>query len=119
MKNNYEGLEVYQLSYKLALEIHKESLKFPREIQFDLADQVRRSSKSVPTNIAEGYGRRAFEKDYKRFLWMAVGSKHETIVHINFLKDLSYIKEDLAQKWIIDYEKVGRMLYGLIQSIQN
>ena len=91
MNNNYEKLEVFKISYIVALHVHKMSLKLPKEIQFDLADQVRRASRSIPTNIAEGYGKRISQKDFKRFLWIAVGSKDEMIVHLNFLKDLGYV----------------------------
>lgn len=119
MANNYEKLAVYQKAYELALAVHRLSLGFPREVQFNLADQLRRSSKSIPTNIAEGYGRNQFPKEYKRFLWISVGSKDETMVHLNFSKDLHYLSKKDYDYLTIGYEEVGRMLFGLIKSIKN
>ena len=55
---SFEDLEVFQRSYQLALELHKRSLTFPRIEQYALADQVRRASKSICANLAEGFARR-------------------------------------------------------------
>ena len=100
------------------MQIHKISLKFPKEIQFNLADQIRRSSRSIPTNIAEGYGKKISAKDFQRFLWIAIGSKDETVVHLNFLKDLNYIDQKIFDFFEKSYEEIGRMLFGLVKSLQ-
>ena len=116
--DGFKKLEVFKKSYELALQIHKISLKFPKEIQFNLADQIRRSSRSIPTNIAEGYGKKYSQKDFRRFLLMAKGSKDETIVHLNFLKDLNYIDQKIFDFLEQKYEEVGKMLFGLIKSLK-
>lgn len=116
--NNFEKLEVFQKSYKLALFIHKIAKEWPKEIQFTLTDQILRASKSIPANIAEGYGKQVYSKEFKRFLIISSGSKDEMKVHIMFLKDLGYIDMDIFQKLTKGYDEVGRMLHGLINSIK-
>jgi four helix bundle protein len=75
---SFEDLEVYQRAYRLALELHKVSVHFPKIEQFALADQIRRASKSVCANIAEGFARqRGSSADFHRFLVMALGSSDE------------------------------------------
>ena len=75
---SFEDLEVFQRAYRLSLEVHRKSLGFPSIEQRVLADQLRRASKSICANIAEGYGRQKRSKaEWKRFLWMAIGSCDE------------------------------------------
>ncbi len=64
---SFEDLEVFQRSYRISLEVHKVSLNFPSVEQYGLADQIRRASKSVCANIAEGFGKRSFSSaEFKR-----------------------------------------------------
>ena len=75
---SFEDLEVFQRSYRLSLDVHRTSLSFPGIEQHALGDQVRRASKSICANIAEGYGRQNRSKaEFKRFLAMAIGSADE------------------------------------------
>ena len=74
----FEDLEVFGRAYRLSLEVHRMSLEFPRIEQFALADQVRRASKSICANLAEGFGRQQQSKpEFRRFLIMALGSADE------------------------------------------
>ena len=66
--NSYRDLEVYQRSYKLAVKMHKFSCSLPKEFQRDLADQIRRASRSIPSCIAEAYGRNKSPKDIVNLL---------------------------------------------------
>ena len=95
MIRSFRDLVVYQKSYALSLEIHKISLGFPRFEQFELANQMRRASKSIAMNIAEGFSRKLGAKaslaDFKRFLIISLGSADETRVCLDFCKDLGYI----------------------------
>ena len=116
--SSFKDLQVYQKAYKLALRVHQLSMLLPKEIQFDLADQIRRAARSIPTNIAEGYGKKSSLKDFQRFLNIALGSKDEMLVHVEFLRDLKYIDPFLFAELSASYEEIGKMLFGLIKSLR-
>ena len=75
---NYKDLEIYQLSYDLAIKIHKFSLKLPRYELFEEGRQIRKSSKGITSCIVEGYGRRRYKADFIKFLAYAHASCAET-----------------------------------------
>ena len=110
----YHRLKVYQKSYELALELHKITLRFPKIEQYELASQLRRSSKSIPANIAEGMGKQTSKAEVRRFILMAMGSCDESRVWLEFSKDLGYLTQkdhnDLNQR----YQEIGRMLRGVV-----
>ena len=111
---SFEDLEVHQRAYRLALELHKLSLQFPRIEQFALADQVRRASKSVCANIAEGFARqRSSSADFQRFIVMALGSSDEMKVWLSFCADLDYVAATDVKRMREEYSIVARMLHGL------
>ena len=98
--NRVEDLEVFRRAYRLSLEVHRASLEFPRIEQFALADQVRRASKSICANLAEGFGRQQQSKpEFRRFLIMALGSADEMQVWTMYCRDLGYIGADVAEHW--------------------
>jgi four helix bundle protein len=71
-------LEVFRRAYMLSLEVHRASLEFPRIEQFALADQIRRASKSICANLAEGFAKQGYSAaEYRRFLMAAIGSSDE------------------------------------------
>ena len=116
----FKGLDVYQKAYKLSLEIHRLSFKFPKEEQFGLASQIRRASTSIPLNIAEGYGRRESKGDYLRFIQIAKGSAFEMLVLLDYAKDVGYIEPRAEHNSLYsDYEEVIRMLVGLRKHIEK
>jgi four helix bundle protein len=111
---SFEDLEVYQRAYGLALELHKRSLEFPKMEQFALADQVRRASKGICANIAEGFARqRSSSADFHRFIVMAFGSSDEMKVWLSFCADLGYVPKEDAKRLREEYSIVARMLHGL------
>jgi four helix bundle protein len=111
---SFEDLEVYQRSYRLALELHKLSLDFPKTEQYALADQVRRASKSICANLAEGFARqRSSSPDFHRFIVMALGSSDEMKVWLSFCSDLGYVQKAKADELRHEYSIVSRMLHGL------
>ncbi len=115
---SFEDLEVFQRAYRISLEVHKLSLDFPRNEQFVLADQVRRASKSICANIAEGFGRQGYSlADFKRFLVMAIGSADEMRVWARYCFDLGYIDEPRWQSWRDEYQAIARMLSGLASKL--
>ena len=109
-----EELEVFRRAYALSLEVHRQSLEFPRIEQFALADQVRRASKSICANLAEGFGRQRLSKpEFRRFLVMAIGAADEMQVWTLYCRDLGYIDSDAAGRWQGEYREIARMLSGL------
>jgi four helix bundle protein len=85
---SYTDLEIYKLSYDLALKVHRLSLKLPQHELYEEGGQLRRSSKGIPACIVEGYGRGKYKAEFNRFLVYAQASCDETILHLNFVKDL-------------------------------
>jgi four helix bundle protein len=112
---SYRDLEVYQEGYRLALEVHQLTLGFPEVERYVLAEQMRRASKSIPANIAEGYGVRT-QRNFARFLSQALGSSDEMEVHLDFAKDLGYITEEVHAQLADRYTVLGKRLYRLMQS---
>ena len=110
----FEDLEVFRRAYALSLEVHRVSLGFPRIEQFALADQVRRASKSICANLAEGFGKqRQSRVELHRFVMMAIGSADEMQVWTLYCRDLGYIDKDVAERWQGEYREIARMLQGL------
>jgi four helix bundle protein len=107
-------LKVYQLAFQLAMEIYEDTRKFPVEEKYSLTDQVRRSSRSVPTNIAEGYRKRQYPKSFVNKMSDADGEATETQVWIDFANACSYMSEVQQLELRKAYEEVGRMLGGMI-----
>ena len=101
---------------KVLVAVHKLVLAFPDHERFGLTDQMRRASKSVPTNIAEGYGRRKSAKEFKHFLSIAPGSANETIVHLEITRELEYAKTETCNPLIEEYTVICKMLYRLIEN---
>ena len=110
----FEGLKVYEKSYKLALEIYEDTKVMPKEELYGLTGQLRRASGSIAANIAEGYGRKVNVAEYHRFLTMAKGSCYEMMVWINFCTDIGYMREEWREDKIAQYDEIARMLYGLM-----
>ena len=111
----YHRLDVYQKAYRLALDVHRFSLDFPKVEQYGLAQQVRASSKSIPVNIAEGMGKQESPADVKRFIRIAIGSCDETRVWLEFARDLGYLKPEQHAALEERYQEIGRMLRGVIK----
>jgi four helix bundle protein len=111
---SFEDLEVFQRAYRVSLEIHRQSLCFPVIEQRVLGDQLRRASKSICANVAEGYGRQKRSKaEFKRFLQMAIGSSDEIRVWVRYALDLGYIDEAVWRRWRDEYQMISRMLQSL------
>ena len=113
--SSVEDLEVFQRAYRISLDLHRVSLQFPKIEQFGgLADQMRRASKSICANVAEGFGKqRQSNAEFKRYLLMAIGSADEMQVWTLYARDLGYIGTDIAERWQGEYREIARMLQGL------
>ena len=111
---SFEDLDVFKRAYRLALAVHKSSLQFPAVDQRALGDQMRRASKSICGNIAEGFGKQRNSKlEFRRFLRIAVGSADEMRVWSRFCLDLGYIDEACWKHWRDEYKVIAQMLQSL------
>ena len=118
MLKNYKELKVWQKSYQICLEVYSITKAFPKEEIYGLTSQIRRSAVSVPSNIAEGYGRKT-TPEYIRYLYVAYGSNCELETQILLSYDLSYTKPEDTKKLQGDIGEVERMLKALIKSLEN
>ncbi len=118
MLKNYKELKVWQKAYKLCLEIYRITSKFPKEERYGLTSQIRRSVVSVPSNIAEGYGRKT-TLDYIRMLYISYGSVCELETQILLAGDLNLIEKGELDTTKKDISEIERMLKALIKSLEN
>ena len=110
----FEKLEVFQKAYRLSLDVHRKSLEFPSVEQYDLARQIRRATKSICANIAEGFGKqRQSPAEFKRYLMVAMGSADEVRVWLRYCFDLGYLDEQTWISWRDAYHEIVKMLQGL------
>jgi len=106
-----QDLDVYKRSYVLSLEIHKATLTFPKIEQFALADQMRRASKSICANLAEGFGKQTHSKpEFGRLISMALGSCSEMQTWTMYAFDLGYIEQSQLNNWLKEYNTIFAML---------
>jgi four helix bundle protein len=112
----YEDLEVFRRALALVKPLHELVARFPDYEKFELASQMRRACKSVPTNIAEGYAKRRSPKDFCNFLTIALGSANEMEVHFRIARELGYVTEgEAAAQFCQEYEIVGKQRTNLIK----
>lgn len=117
---SYRDLEVYQMAHKLAVEVHFMSLDLPKFEMHEEGGQIRRSSKAIPSNIVEGFGRKRYKQDYIRFLVYAHSSCEETIEHLELLFETKSLKSKEKFNYFIgEYDKLGRKLNKFIQAVEN
>jgi len=115
---NFKDLEIYQLSFRLAIEIHKLSLGLPSFEKYEQGSQIRRSSKSIKDQIAEGYGRRKYKADFIRFLTYSQASCDECYSQIETIIELYPEKT----KWIEVKENcnhLGKKINNFIQYVEK
>ena len=112
-KMRYEDLQVYQRSYKASMVMYKLTQRFPSDETYGLISQIKRASTSIPLNIAEGYGRRDSESEFRHFLRTAIGSCYEMKVLVEMSKDLGFINEVQYERMYNEYEEIAKMLYKL------
>ena len=114
MLQGHRDLKVYQLAYKLAMEIFHLSKSFPREEIYSLTDQILRSSRSVAANIAEGFRKRRYPNHFVSKLTDSDAEATETQVWIDFSFDCGYLSKENHDRLTAGYEEVGRMLSSMI-----
>ncbi len=110
----FRDLRVYQLAYKLAMDIFRESKSFPKDEKYSLTDQMRRSSRSIAANIAEGFRKRQYPKMFLSKLADADGETAETQVWLDFALDCEYLSKEKHDELLSQYEEIGRMLGAMM-----
>ena len=118
MKFSYRKLDAYQLAREYVKYIYSLLRKFPREENYALCDQLRRSSVSIPSNIAEGVGRFS-RKEQLHFLEIAFGSLNESMCQMELAFDLSYINEEELREIENKVSKLSRILSGWRRKLQE
>ena len=105
---SYKNLEIWRLSNELAIEIHEMTLLLPSYELYEIGSQIRRSSKSVKSNIVEGFGRRKYKADFIKFLMYALASNDETADHLETL----FLTKSLKDEILFNALKEKNMLFG-------
>ncbi|NTW72175.1 MAG: four helix bundle protein [Eubacteriaceae bacterium] len=118
MDRKFENLIVWQKSKDLIVDIYELLYKFPESEKYAMSSQIRRAVNSVCANIAEGSGRNT-DKDFIHFLFMSKGSLEETKSFLYIANELGYINKDDLNRFIDRINEVGKILGGLIKSLNN
>ena len=117
---SYKKLEIWQLARELVIDIHKMSLQLPKFEMYEEGSQIRRSSKSVKSNIVEGYARRNYKNDYVRFITFALASNDETIDHLETLFETGSSKDkELFNNLNNRLQLLGKKLNKFLQSVNE
>ena len=112
----YKDLIVWKRAMELVQAAYQIARVLPKDEMFSLSDQIRRSAVSIPSNIAEGYGRNS-TKDYARFLSIARGSRYELETQLLLCVQLGYVKQQDIENAIDLGEEVGKMLNVIISKL--
>jgi four helix bundle protein len=109
----YKDLNVFKESYQLALDISRASRSLPAHEQFELGRQLRRAARSVPVNVVEGWGKRASNPEFKRYLQISIGSCEECKFWLDMAKDEGYLRPTDCDELTNRFNVVGAMLRSL------
>ena len=115
---NYRDLIVWQDGIKLTTEIYQLTKEFPKHETYALKNQLCRAAVSVPSNIAEGQARKS-SSDFRRFLYIALGSLAEVDTQLVLAQELEYIAKSDGQALEERIFALRKKLYALINSISN
>ena len=116
---SYKDLDIYQISFDLALKILRVSMTLPNYELYEEGSQVRRSSKGITASIVEGYGRRRYKADFIKFLIYAHASCDETILHLNFIKEIHEDSGKEMDRFLESYNKLGAKINRFIQYVES
>ena len=116
--NSYKELDIYKLAYRLAIEVYKMTMALPKYELYEQGSQIRRSSKSIKDNIAEGFGRRRYKDEFVRFLVFSHSSCDESISQLTMINELYF--ENNGLKGLLDeYELLGAKINKFIQYVEE
>ena len=116
--SSYRDLEIFKIAFKLAKKVHIASLKMPAFELFEQGSQIRRSSKSIKDQIAEGYGRRRYKPEFIKFLIYSQSSCDETTSQLEMII-LLYPELSEFRSLLPEYETLGRKINNFIQYVET
>jgi four helix bundle protein len=116
--SSFQDLRVWQTAMKLACEVYRGTVGFPKHELYGLTQQLRRAAVSVPSNIAEGKGRYS-NREFARFLLNARGSLLELQTQLMIAEELKYLGHEESRRLLGLADSVGRALSGLINSLRE
>lgn len=117
---SYRDLDVFKVSKRLAIEIHKMSMILPKFELYEEESQIRRSAKAVTSSITEGYGRRRYKQDFIKYLVYCQSECDETILHLNFLSEIESFKNEMLYNELkTEYDSLSKCINKFIQWVEN
>ena len=118
MAREYKRLEVWKRAVKFCRTISELADSFPKKEDWALSSQIRRAVISIPSNIAEGCGRRT-NKDMIQFLYVALGSVNEVVTQLYVAKEFGYIGDNRLKELDKELDEIGRMIIGFIDYVSR
>jgi four helix bundle protein len=115
---SFQDLKIWQRSIGLVGQIYKMTTKYPNDEKFGIVSQIRRSAVSIPSNIAEGFGRWG-NKEFRHFLYVSMGSCAELITQLVISSNLGYINKLEMNKLIDEINQISKMITALIKKIEE
>lgn len=117
---SYKKLTVWQLARDFSIKVHRMSLELPRFEQYEEGQEIRRSVKSIRSNIVEGYGRRVYKQEFIRFIIFALASNLETQDHLDTLFETgSLTNQSIYNELVSDSELLGRKLGAFLEAVKE
>lgn len=117
---SYRDLDIYKKAHKLVIEVHEMTLKLPKFEMYEEGSQIRRSSKSIKSNIVEGFGRRRYKQEFIKFLTYSLASCDETVDHLDTLYETKSLKDKEKYDYFYEeYDHLGRMITNFIKSVDS
>jgi four helix bundle protein len=119
LMKSYKQLDIYRISFELAIKVHKISMMLPNYELYEEGSQVRRSSKRITASIVEGYGRRKYKADFIKYLIYAHASCDETLLHLKFIKKTHKTIRDQVEGVLDLYDDLGGKINRFIQYVES
>ncbi len=117
---SYRDLDIYKMAHKLAIEINEMSLKLPQFELYEEGSQIRKSSKSVTSNIVEGFGRRRYKQEFIKFLTYSIASCDENRDHLDTLYETKSLSDTEKYEYFCEeYDHLGKMISNFIKSVDG
>ena len=115
----YRDLKVYQLAFRLAMEIFDLSKRFPQDERYSMTSQIRRSSRSVAANIAEGFRKRQYPGMFASKMADSDAEATETQVWLDFAHECGYLSSEERKRLVSGYEELGKMIASMMRNAEK